>query len=201
METKDWLTLLAGWFLGLLSPVVSGFIERRVRAPKLELKVDDSGVCCYRAKYLVPGVDRTLVFEALYFRVAVTNRRGRTANNCRAFLVGVSRRDKSDAVIPIYCDTLPLTWSYRDASLADQGVAIPTGTTHCFDVVAGMQQTGDVLRIQAPLLPIRYHDLIKDSGVYSFDVIVTADDVPLRRANLNIAFEGRWDSARFVDIG
>lgn len=188
---------LAAYVLGVLTTPLAGRLVKWALGPKLSVAFDRSS-CFLRHKERREGptgdADTTYRLDVGYckVRLKVANTRRRAANNCRAQLVRVERRNaKSGAFEDThYHESLPLAWVNRGGRDA---IDLPRGKIEFVDVVAtDTMSRGFVpgITVEAP----EYENLWRDPGLYRLTVQVTADGADAQRAQLLLDWKGHWEN-------
>jgi hypothetical protein len=172
---------LAGWLVGLVTPILGHWATVMLLGPKLSLSIDCD---------LAPTEKGER--KSLYVRVMITNTKARTAIACRAYLVGVDEWDReSQAFVPtVYSAPLPLIWSYYPST---ETFDIPPNLSRAVDIVRYVPETqGFDLQLwnnSGVLRPLAYDPFLQKRGTFRFTVSVSAMDIPSRR----LAFKVTWD--------
>lgn len=187
MNWSDLGVLVAGWLIGILTPILTHQLLVWLRGPKLSLTLDPT---------LTParcGDDPTLLFFA---RIRVTNTKCRIAKDCRAYLSVIEKwnDDENSFTMTNYRDCLPLIWAYDQQTPT---VDLPNGVDRHIDVVMYAPETpASTLQLYSSshehFVPSQYEHLLDNYGVFRFTVLVCADDITPERIRFKVEWDGEW---------
>jgi hypothetical protein len=136
--------------------------------------------------------------KARYVRVRVTNTSGSLAKNCRAYLVNIEQLGHSGQwEATVYCESMQLAWSGRGDG-AYTAVDLPKNVPHFIDVVS-MREKSATFQLEIKVLLKRYEAMLSTPGQYRFTILVSGENVTLKKLRLSLKWAGAWDDSE-VDI-
>jgi hypothetical protein len=183
--SADWLQVILGWLLGMLSTPVVLFITRFFWGPKLQLSWSDCEPYIVSTQEQVPHTYATklsdnLVRDVAFIRIRATNVKPRTASKCQAWLINAAKYDiENNELLGTFRDTMPLIWSYYPSNTA---VDIPKGVDRYIDLLKIYRDEPAVIpQIRADdgstIMPCCYQHLFTSFGSYEFKVLLTAEEM------------------------
>lgn len=213
-------------FLGFGSAVVGGIValamdyaRRAMFAPRFRLECEPVGKEFVRIA-LVPGPvkvgDDHLRVRACYVRISVKNESQTSAKSCRAYLTGIKNLCPGGHTTETgFADSIRLRWAYegRDGELHG-GIDIPHEVTVYFDVFSSQEAAAwpegqgpaegatetRILEV-APRNARESPDmvnLLKMNASYRFSVMVMADGVSPKLAELDVELGRRWNEIKVI---
>ncbi|BCK87752.1 hypothetical protein MIZ01_1545 [Sideroxyarcus emersonii] len=198
MSTELSSLVIAG-AIGFASAIFAEPLRRWIFSPKLILSFEDS--LDYRtrtpetATFRDPEISAVPIHsnhEAEYVRIRVINDARPMAKECRAYLVGIEKKQTNGAFEPtIYCDSIPLAWSCREEK-AYESVDIPNGVAQFIDVVS-VRSISDNYRLEIKPLPHRYVGFLHDKGTFRLTVQVSGENVKPVFIRVQFTWNGKWD--------
>lgn len=193
-----WPTLIGG-AIGFGSALFAEPLRRWLYRAKLELTFGDGSE--YRARTpeqaTLNDPQRSAVpiystHEAEYVRIKVVNTSSSVAKTCRAYLVGVEKRNASGEFAPsIYCDSIPLAWSCQE-DRAHGPIDLPKGVPQFIDLVTTRDHSSE-FRISIKPVPLRYVGFFQDKGTFRFRVQVSGENVKPAFISVDFTWGGTWD--------
>lgn len=187
----DWLSMIVGGIIGFLSAVLAEPVRAWLFRARIQLAFDPRENSAQGNFAEFDAANSTHRASSKYARISVKNTSRVTAKACRAFLVGISRRDPSGQFQTIHSDPLPLPWAF----LGPTPIDIPPGeTSFNFDLFR-VDQGQDLLRpCSKPEVLAWGQTIYSVAGRYRFSACVMGDN--LRPVSLTLEFEwqGRYDS-------
>jgi hypothetical protein len=199
-ELSSLAIALVGGAIGFASAIFAEPLRRWIFSPKLVLSFEDS--LDYRtrtpetATYLDPQVSAVPIHsthEAEYVRIKVINDAGPLAKECRAYLVGIEKKQTNGTFEPtIYCDSIPLAWSCREEK-AYEPIDLPNGVAQFIDVVS-VRNISDKYQLEIRPLPQRYVGFLQDRGTFRFTVQVSGENVKPVFIRVQFTWNGEWDN-------
>ena len=192
-----WPTLV-GAAIGFASAVFAEPLRRWFYRPTLELSFGDSSEYKARTPEQATLIDpqRSAVpiystHEAEYVRIKVTNTSSSVAKSCRAYLVGVEKKNANNELLPtIYCDSIPLAWSCQEER-AHGPIDLPKDVAQFIDLVSVRDYSAE-FRIEIKPVPLRYAGFFRDKGTFRFKVQVSGENVQPKFISVDFTWNGEW---------
>jgi hypothetical protein len=182
------LNIVAGALVALFAPLVTRWLSR----PRLKLQFVD-GDQCFRLPTQEVDLNTGEEHAALYVRLKVTQGKGRTAKNCRAFITDLRKRDCNGRwapTAPRYCDWIPLRWSYRGDDDGTRGVSLLRKTSAFVDVLSVRECSHDLKFESVDPWPLRYKPLLAQKGSLLVTVQAFAEEGNTECIHLVVEWDG-----------
>lgn len=193
-----WQTL-AGAAIGFVSAIFAEPVRRWIYQPRLEVAFGDSSE--YRARTpeqaRLSDPQRSAVpiyssHQAEYIRIKVTNRSSAIAKCCRAYLVGIQKKNVQGAFEPtIFCDSIPLAWSCQE-NCAYNPIDLPKDVVQFIDLVT-VRDNSSEYRVEIKPVPLRYAGFFRDNGTLRFTIQVSGENVKPKFISVDFSWNGVWD--------
>ena len=191
-STFNWLYVLAPTVTFILGFVTAAFAEPFRQwwyRPKGELTFRNDSDHVAWTPYQEAGGET----EAYYVRVGVLNKSRRLARKCRAYLINVEKKEKSNFTDSLYADSIQLAWSCRKLGTELEAIDIPHGVKQYIDLIATIKST-NVCEPQIKPYPFRYRELfsIKNQDL-RFTIQVSGDGLDPVLLKVVFCWKGKWN--------
>lgn len=181
--TTSYLPAIIGGAIGFASAIFAEPLRRWIYSPKLVLTFEDSTDYKTRtpeqATFRDPqrsAVPIHSTHEAEYVRIKVINASRPLAKDCRAYLVGIEKKQADGNFgTTLYCDSIPLAWSCREDH-AYEPIDLPNGVAQFIDLIS-VRDISPEFKLEIKPLPLRYAGFLRDSGTFRFTVQVSGENV------------------------
>lgn len=198
-DSVSLVPILVGGAIGFASALFAEPLRRWIFSPKLVLSFEDS--TDYKARtpesatFLDPQRSAVPIHsnhEAEYVRIKVVNDSRPLAKECRAYLVGIEKKQADGTFAPtLYCDSIPLAWSCREDK-AYEPIDLPNGVAQFIDLVS-VRSISDEYKLEIKPLPQRYGGFLRDKGTFRFTVQVSGENVKPIFIRVLFTWNGVWD--------
>jgi len=193
-----WPTLIGG-AIGFISAIFAEPLRRWLYRAKLELTFGAGSEYKARTPEQATLIDpqRSAVpiystHEAEYVRIKVINTSSFVAKGCRAYLVGVQKKNANGEFAPtIYCDSISLAWSCQE-DRAHGPLDLPKDVPQFIDLVTVRDHSSE-FRIEIKPVPLRYAGFFRDKGTFRFTVQVSGENVKPEFISVDFTWNGAWD--------
>ena len=190
---------VVGAAIGFASAIFAEPLRRWLYRPKLALSFGNGSEYKARtpeqATLLDPKRSAVPIYsthEAEYVRIKVINTSSAVAKSCRAYLVGVEKKNAEGTFVrTIYCDSIPLAWSCQE-DRAHGPLDLPKGVAQFVDVVTARDHS-DQFRLEIKPTPLRYTGFFRDKGTFRFTVQVSGENVKPEVISIDFDWNGVWD--------
>ena len=190
---------LVGGAIGFASAIFAEPLRRWIYSPKLLLSFEDS--TDYKARtpeqatFLDPQRSAAPIHsthEAEYLRIKVLNDSRPLAKECRAYLVGIEKKQADGSFgSTLYCDSIPLAWSCRE-DRAYEALDLPKGVAQFVDLVS-VRSISTEYKIEIKPLPLRYAGFLREKGTFRFTVQVSGENVKPVFIRVQFTWGGVWN--------
>ena len=189
---------LVGGAIGFAGAIFAEPLRRWIYSPKLLLSFEDSTHYKTRTPEQATILDpqRSPVpihstHEAEYVRIKVVNTSRPLAKECRAYLVGIEKKQADGRWGPtLYCDSIPLAWSCRE-DRAYEPIDLPNGVAQFIDLVT-VRSISPEYKLEIKPLPLRYVGFLRDKGTFRFTVQVSGENVKPVFTRVQFTWGGVW---------
>ena len=198
-ESSPLWPALVGAVIGFVSAIFAEPLRRWLYRAKLELTFGDSSEYKARTPEQATLIDpqRSAVpiystHEAEYVRIKVINTSSSVAKSCRAYLVGIQKKNAAGEFAQTnYCDSIPLAWSCQE-DRAYGPIDLPNDVAQFIDLVSARDYSSE-FRIEIKPVPLRYAGFSRDTGTFRFAVQVSGDNVQPKFISVDFTWNGIWD--------
>jgi hypothetical protein len=142
------------------------------------------------------GANQVTVSDTIYIRARVKNNGRQIARSCRVFWTGLEEVHPSGATTEApFHDPLVLEWAGWSFVLLD----VPAGVSFYVDVLRVLKdQPG--WKFSVKYLFTSEEHLVDYRGTYRFHLMVTADNATPASCEIDVTYNGHWQSLRAVPV-
>jgi hypothetical protein len=190
---NEFITLLIGWVLGVLSKVLGDQLSRVVRGPRLDLEFREKGN--FISHTTLTGNGQSI--PCRYVRVKVTNTGQTSARNCRGFLIGLERKSKSGdfELVNGGDDTIQLIWSHASGNARGEGFDMSPGVARYLDVLSTAEGRRH-FNIECPRIPNTLIPCLDQHGTYRLTILASAEEAEPKEIRLVFEWNGDWQNSK-----
>jgi hypothetical protein len=187
---SDSFSTLLGFFSGFAAAIFAEPIRQWLFKPKLNLEYDEGRGCLSKTQ---EAISASVVGDAYYIRVRVTNASKIIAKDCRAYLVNIEKRDeKGGFASTVYCDSIQVAWSCQGREDRYRGIDICKGVNQYLDLIV-TRSNSDEFDPQIMVKPFRYSELFKETGAFRFTIQASAARANPATIKLIFEWNAEWD--------
>lgn len=199
-DLGNWFTSskIISFLAGFLSAIFAEPIRKNIFKPKLTL--DFNNTQDYKSKTIYDNNGE--VFE-IYVRARVYNKKKILAENCRAFLINIEKKENGKFTQTIYADSLQLAWSCQTDNTRFSAMDLSYGVNLFFDIFKtdfnrGEEEDPSTRKSVNNFVPLTYvipkrylHDnLFSQTGTYRITIQVTSANADPVKMALILEWKG-----------
>ena len=158
--------LVVGLAVGIAAdPIRQWFLRARLLP---SFQTDDH--CVRDTQSMVETTAGKVQMRTTWTRVKVQNTSRFTARACRPYLSGIDAEEESGVYSTVFCDTLPLAWSY----IKFEPVDIPPGVSFFYDVFYVFKGAAHI-HLETQPKPLLFSEILRHGRRYRIRTMVAGE--------------------------
>lgn len=190
--STDYSGLFVGFLLGLAGPLITDWIQRSLRSPRLSVDFLANDHCLRFTGLRFQEAEKLFSTNAKYLRILVSNHSRQSAKNVGLLLLGIRRKSDDGKWETVLHDTLPLNCALRGF----EPVEVPPGAHLYFDVLWS-KEGAHSFTPSTNAQPLSVSGQYGHRSIYRLDCMLTCDGTKPIAFAMFLDWKCDWD---FVDV-